>query len=80
MQGLGTAMGEALEILAGPARPILDRWFEAISSRLPWQPMPSSGRGFTIDAGNRVRPVPPRDGGNQRQTRSMGYVQGGWED
>ena len=29
MQGLGTAMGEALEILAGPARPILDRWFES---------------------------------------------------
>jgi phytoene dehydrogenase-like protein len=29
MQGLGPAMGEALEILAGPARPILDRWFES---------------------------------------------------
>jgi phytoene dehydrogenase-like protein len=29
MQGLGTGMGEALEILAGPARPILDRWFES---------------------------------------------------
>ncbi|HEV8059098.1 MAG TPA: NAD(P)/FAD-dependent oxidoreductase [Gemmataceae bacterium] len=29
MQGLGGAMGEALEILAGPARPILDRWFES---------------------------------------------------
>ncbi len=29
MQGLGTAMGEALEILAGAARPILDRWFES---------------------------------------------------
>ena len=29
MQGLGSAMGEALEILAGPARPILDRWFES---------------------------------------------------
>lgn len=29
MQGLGAAMGEALEILAGAARPILDRWFES---------------------------------------------------
>ncbi len=28
-RGLGAGMGEALEILAGPARPILDRWFES---------------------------------------------------
>ena len=26
---LGPAMGEAIEILTGPARPILDRWFES---------------------------------------------------
>jgi phytoene dehydrogenase-like protein len=26
---LGVAMGEAVEILTGPARPILDRWFES---------------------------------------------------
>jgi phytoene dehydrogenase-like protein len=26
---LGTGMGEAIEILTGPARPILDRWFES---------------------------------------------------
>jgi phytoene dehydrogenase-like protein len=29
MQGLGPAMLEAVEILTGAARPILDRWFEA---------------------------------------------------
>jgi phytoene dehydrogenase-like protein len=29
MQKLGPAMGEAIEILTGPARPILDRWFES---------------------------------------------------
>src|SRR5207247_4899360 len=29
MQGLGTSMLEAIEILTGAARPILDRWFEA---------------------------------------------------
>jgi len=28
-QKLGSGMGEALEILTGPARPILDRWFES---------------------------------------------------
>ena len=28
-QKLGTGMGEAVEILTGPARPILDRWFES---------------------------------------------------
>jgi phytoene dehydrogenase-like protein len=29
MQKLGPAMGEAIEVLTGAARPILDRWFEA---------------------------------------------------
>jgi phytoene dehydrogenase-like protein len=29
MQKLGPAMGEAVEVLTGPARPILDRWFES---------------------------------------------------
>lgn len=29
MQKLGPAMGEAIEVLTGPARPILDRWFES---------------------------------------------------
>ncbi len=29
MQKLGTEMGEAVEILTGAARPILDRWFES---------------------------------------------------
>lgn len=29
MQRLGPAMGEAIEVLTGPARPILDRWFES---------------------------------------------------
>jgi phytoene dehydrogenase-like protein len=29
MQKLGTAMSEAIEVLTGPARPILDRWFES---------------------------------------------------
>jgi phytoene dehydrogenase-like protein len=29
MQKLGSAMGEAIEVLTGPARPILDRWFES---------------------------------------------------
>jgi phytoene dehydrogenase-like protein len=29
LQKLGPAMGEAIEILTGPARPILDRWFES---------------------------------------------------
>ncbi len=28
-RSLGTAVGEAVEILTGPARPILDRWFES---------------------------------------------------
>jgi phytoene dehydrogenase-like protein len=28
-RNLGAGMGEAVEILAGPARPILDRWFES---------------------------------------------------
>jgi phytoene dehydrogenase-like protein len=28
-QKMGTAMSEAIEVLAGPARPILDRWFES---------------------------------------------------
>jgi phytoene dehydrogenase-like protein len=28
LQKLGPAMGEAIEVLTGPARPILDRWFE----------------------------------------------------
>ena len=28
-RGLGAGMGEAVEILTGPARPILDRWFES---------------------------------------------------
>src|SRR5579864_4302570 len=29
MQKLGPGMGEAIEVLTGPARPILDRWFES---------------------------------------------------
>jgi phytoene dehydrogenase-like protein len=29
MQKLGAAMSEAIEVLTGPARPILDRWFES---------------------------------------------------
>jgi phytoene dehydrogenase-like protein len=29
MQRLGASMGEAIEVLTGPARPILDRWFES---------------------------------------------------
>lgn len=29
LQRLGPAMGEAIEVLTGPARPILDRWFES---------------------------------------------------
>ena len=29
MQKLGSSMGEAIEVLTGPARPILDRWFES---------------------------------------------------
>jgi phytoene dehydrogenase-like protein len=29
LQQLGPGMGEAIEILTGPARPILDRWFES---------------------------------------------------
>jgi phytoene dehydrogenase-like protein len=29
MQKLGSAMSEAIEVLTGPARPILDRWFES---------------------------------------------------
>ncbi len=29
MRKLGPAMGEAIEVLTGPARPILDRWFES---------------------------------------------------
>ncbi|MBV8149867.1 MAG: NAD(P)/FAD-dependent oxidoreductase, partial [Candidatus Eremiobacteraeota bacterium] len=29
LQKLGPAMGEAIEVLTGPARPILDRWFES---------------------------------------------------
>jgi phytoene dehydrogenase-like protein len=29
LQRLGPAMGEAIEVLAGAARPILDRWFES---------------------------------------------------
>jgi phytoene dehydrogenase-like protein len=29
MQKLGPAMSEAVEVLTGPARPILDRWFES---------------------------------------------------
>ncbi|MBC5804670.1 MAG: amine oxidase [Candidatus Eremiobacter antarcticus] len=29
MQKMGSAMGEAIEVLTGPARPILDRWFES---------------------------------------------------
>ena len=29
MQELGPSMGEAIEVLTGPARPILDRWFES---------------------------------------------------
>src|SRR5262249_27518309 len=29
MQKLGPAMGEAIEVLTGAARPILDRWFES---------------------------------------------------
>ncbi|MBC5825795.1 MAG: NAD(P)/FAD-dependent oxidoreductase [Candidatus Eremiobacteraeota bacterium] len=29
LQKLGLGMGEAIEVLTGPARPILDRWFES---------------------------------------------------
>jgi phytoene dehydrogenase-like protein len=29
LQKLGPSMGEAIEVLTGPARPILDRWFES---------------------------------------------------
>src|SRR6185312_14894359 len=29
LQKLGPAMGEAIEVLTGAARPILDRWFES---------------------------------------------------
>src|ERR1700674_5084839 len=29
MSKLGPALGEAIEVLTGPARPILDRWFES---------------------------------------------------
>src|SRR5262245_61556013 len=29
LRGLGTAAGEAIEVLTGAARPILDRWFES---------------------------------------------------
>jgi phytoene dehydrogenase-like protein len=49
--GLGRAFGrlgdqasEAMELLTGPARPILDRWFEWPSSRRRSPPTRSSGR------------------------------------
>jgi phytoene dehydrogenase-like protein len=35
LQKLGAGMGEAIEILTGPARPILDRWFEAEQLKAP---------------------------------------------
>ena len=35
MQKLGPGMGEAIEILTGPARPILDRWFESEQLKAP---------------------------------------------
>lgn len=35
LRKLGAGMGEAIEILTGPARPILDRWFESEQLKAP---------------------------------------------
>ncbi len=42
MKKLGTGMAEALEVLTGAARPILNRWFESEDSKQRWAPMRSS--------------------------------------
>ena len=73
MQKLGPAMSEAMEILTGAARPILDRWFEseqlkgtiatdAIIGAFMAPSMP--GTAYVL--------IPSRHGRNERQARRLG--------
>ncbi len=72
LQRLGPGMGEAIEVLTGAARPILDRWFEseelkgtiatdAIIGAFMAPSMPGHG----------LRALPSRHGRDQRQARRV---------
>ena len=73
MQELGPAMSEAIEMLTGAARPILDRWFESEELKGTLATDAIIGAFMApVDAGNRLRALPPRDGRDQRQERRVG--------
>ena len=72
LQRLGPAMGEAIEVLTGAARPILDRWFESEEFEGHDRDRCDHRRVHgAVDAGNGLRSLPSRDGGNKRQARRL---------
>ena len=70
---LGTGAGEAVEILTGAARPILDRWFESEELKATLATDAIIGAlASPVDAGHGLRAVPSRHGRDQRQARRVG--------
>ena len=75
-QKLGPGMSEAMEILTGAARPILDRWFESEATQGDAGHRRHHRRlRRPVDARHRLRALPSRHGRNQRQTRRLGLRQ-----
>ena len=70
---LGDGASEAVELLTGPARPILDRWFESDRAQGDaGHRRDHRGDGEPVHAGHRLRPLPPRDGRDRRPPRGVG--------
>jgi hypothetical protein len=71
LQRLGPGMSEAIEVLTGAARPILDRWFESEELKGTIATDAIIGAFGALDAGHRLRPLPSRHGRDQRQARRL---------
>ena len=70
---LGDGASEAVELLTGPARTILDRWFESDRAQGHAGHRRDHRRdGEPVDAGHRLRAVPPRHGRDRRPARRLG--------
>ena len=69
----GRSPNEAVEILTGAARPILDRWFESEELKATIATDAVIGAfAAAVAPGHRLRALPPRHGRVQRRSRRVG--------
>ena len=70
---LGPGASEAVEVLTGAARDILDRWFESTELKATLATDAIIGAmASPVDAGHRLRAVSPRHGRDRRAARRLG--------